>query len=94
MTNEKLEELLLQMSADIAEIKTKMDADYRALYGNGKPGLLSDMAELERRMLTMENAVSAIRDSRKRNWGMVVAIAAWVASAAVNIIGAWIQHGR
>lgn len=92
MTNEKLEDLLLQMSADIAEIKTKMDADYRALYGNGKPGLLSGMAELDKRMTAMEGAVKSILESRRRNWGMVVAIAAWVASVLVNLFSAWIQR--
>ena len=90
MTDTQRDELLIRLASDVAEVKLMTGNDYKALYGNGKPGLLDAMAVMERRVSELEGEVKA----RKRHWVAVCGIIAWVASAAINLLGAWIQHGR
>lgn len=90
MTDTQRDELLIKLATDVAEVKMQTRNDYKALYGNGKPGLLDSLAVVERRVSELEGEAKA----RKRHWVAICGIIAWVASAAVNLIGAWIQHGR
>ena len=90
MTDAQRDALLIKLASDIAEMKMQTRNDYKALYGNGKPGLIDTVAVLERRVSEMEGDAKA----RKRHWLAIVGIVSWVASAAINLIGAWIQHGR
>ena len=90
MTDTQRDELLIKLATDVAEVKLKIGNDFKALYGNGKPGLIDTVAVLERRISELEGEAKA----RKRHWVAICGIIAWVASAAVNLIGAWIQHGR
>ena len=90
MTDTQRDDLLIRLASDVAEVKLKTSNDYKAIYGNGKPGLIDTVAVLERRVSELEGDVKA----RKRNWLAICGIIAWVASAAVNLIGAWLQHGR
>ena len=54
MTDAKRDELLLQIWAKLGEIDTKLNADYRALHGNGTPGLVDKHNELEKKVLALE----------------------------------------
>lgn len=54
----------------LARIETKLDADYRALHGNGHPGLIERVADLETAMEEQK--------SRHKWWRE---LAGWVAAA-------------
>lgn len=58
MTDSKRDELLLQIWQKLGEIDTKLNADYRALHGNGSPGLVEKHNELEKRVQAVEQAQS------------------------------------
>ena len=49
MTNFEREviEKLTQLQADVDHIKSDLKEDYRVLYGNGQPGLISRVRDLE-----------------------------------------------
>lgn len=70
-----IEELILQIHAKVSEINTKLENDYRALYGNGKPGLIADVAELQKEL--------AIIKAKQSWWGS--AIAGWLSVIAFII---------
>lgn len=70
-----IEELILQIHAKVSEIDTKLENDYRALYGNGKPGLIADVAELQKEL--------AVIKAKQSWWGS--AIAGWLSVVAFII---------
>ena len=70
-----IEELIIQTHAKVSEIDAKLGADYRALYGNGKPGLIADVAELQKEL--------AIIKAKQSWWGS--AIAGWLSVIAFII---------
>lgn len=70
-----IEELILQIHAKVSEIDTKLENDYRALYGNGKPGLIADVAELQKEL--------AVIKAKQSWWGS--AIAGWLSVIAFII---------
>lgn len=90
MDKDKMDEMIVKFSAEIAEYKQKVKADEKVIFGNGKPGLIDTVAILERRISMLE----ADKKNIKRNIAGVLAIVAWVASAAVNLVSAWLQSGR
>lgn len=75
-------ELLREIYSDIQVIKTKLEADYRALYGNGKPGLVADMEDVKREICLMK--------AKQSWWGSALAgwlsILAWLVSTAIAFI--------
>ena len=81
MSPDRLEELLLQVSKDISEIKTKISAINKALWGNGHPGLVEKVNDLEQRMASME----AENKGRRHSWALIGGIAAFVISTLVNV---------
>ena len=46
MENNDTNSLIREIYAEVREIKTKLESDYRALYGNGHPGLLDRVSKL------------------------------------------------
>lgn len=83
MTDDKVEELLLKVSSDISEIKTNIRAINKALYGNGHPGLVEQVSDLDRRITTIE----AESRGSKHSWVLVGGLLAFVVSTVVNILG-------
>ena len=82
--SEENETLIREIYADVREIKTKLDRDYAALYGNGHPGLID-------RVQKLENEFSKMHEKRKwyREWlGWIFAAIAFFANYVPNIIGA------
>lgn len=61
----------------LASIEVKLDADYRALHGNGKPGLLDRVNKLENSMYAGGMV-----------YRVIVSIAAWIITTAVAIYAA------
>ena len=49
MTPDELanQKMLTRLATDIAEIKTIVKQDHKAIFGNGQPGLLDRVAKLE-----------------------------------------------
>lgn len=69
------EKLVRDIYADVREIKTKLESDYRALYGNGQPGLVAKVAELQKEL--------AVIKAKQSWWGS--AIAGWLSVIAFII---------
>lgn len=68
-------ELLRQIYADIQVIKNNLENDYKAIHGNGKPGLLADVTELQKEL--------AVIKAKQSWWGS--AIAGWLSVIAFII---------
>ncbi len=69
------EKLVRDIYADVREIKTKLESDYRALYGNGQPGLVAKVASIEQDV--------AVIKAKQSWWGS--AIAGWLSVVAFII---------
>ena len=74
--------LIRQIYADLQVIKTKMDSDYRALYGNGKPGLIDEVANLKRDLAIIK-AKQSWFGSSIAGW---VSVLAWLITTIVSIL--------
>lgn len=61
----------------LTSIEVKLDADYRALHGNGKPGLLDRVSKLENSMYAGGMLYRA-----------VVSFVAWIITLAVALYAA------
>lgn len=68
-----------EVKKKLGEIDVKLDADYHVLHGNGKPGLVSEHSDLEKRVHKLEilNGITA---------KVVVAIC-WIITTAIAIWG-------
>lgn len=77
------EKLVRDIYADVREIKTKLESDYRALYGNGQPGLVAKVASIEREL--------AVARARSSWWGSALAgwlsILAWLVTTTIAVVG-------
>lgn len=79
---EDTDTLIRQIYADLQVIKTKMDSDYRALYGNGKPGLIDDVANLKSDIAIIK-AKQSWFGSSLAGW---LSLLAWLITTAVSIL--------
>lgn len=73
-----------EVKASIARIETKLDADYRALHGNGSPGLVTRTGALEKAVATMSERM----DAHERSGGRIVAFLGWLATAITAVYAA------
>ena len=77
-----IEELIIQTHAKVSEIDAKLGADYRALYGNGKPGLIADVSELQKEL--------AVIKAKQSWWGSAIAgwlsVIAFIITTAISIV--------
>lgn len=74
-----LKDSISELEKSVVEIKDHLDADYSALHGNGKPGLLVEHQNLEKRVHTLEiklNTQSGIA-------GKIVIALAWLVTTAI-----------
>lgn len=66
----------------LSRIETKLDADYRALYGNGRPGLIDDMSNVKRDICLLK--------ARQSWWGTALAgwlsILSWLATTGIAVV--------
>jgi len=67
----------------LARIETKLDADYRELHGNGRPGLIQRVGELEGDLEEVK--------SRHKWWRE---LAGWVAAVAATAISYFQTRGE
>lgn len=84
MTDRERDQKILQMAEDVAEIKVKVSSDYRAIYGNGKPGLIEDMRNVTQRLVVLEQR----EEERKHRHGALAAVIAFLVNAAIAIYAA------
>ena len=74
--------LLMEIHADVQVIKAKLDSDYRALYGNGHPGLIEEVANLKRDLAILK-AKQSWFGSSIAGW---VSVLAWLITTIVSIL--------
>lgn len=65
----------------LGRIETKLDNDFRALHGNGQPGLLEKHEKLENRVSSLEQRV----DTQSGIAGKVVIGVAWLVTTAIAL---------
>lgn len=68
----------------LGRIETKLDTDYRTLHGNGKPGLVDEVDDLEHRVRDLE----ARQAAKHRCLGAVAAATGFVVNAAIAVYAA------
>lgn len=76
---DELKDSISDLEKNVVELKDHLDADYAALHGNGKPGLLVDHQELEKRVHTLE--IKA--DTQSGLAGKIVIALAWLVTTAI-----------
>ena len=76
------ENLIREIYAKVKEIDANLKHDYRALYGNGHPGLIADVAELQKELVVIK-AKQSWFGSAIAGW---VSVIAWLITTAVSII--------
>lgn len=74
--------LLMEIHADVQVIKAKLDSDYRALYGNGHPGLIEEVSELKRDLAIIK-AKNSWFGTAIAGW---VSVIAWLITTAVSVV--------
>ena len=79
-----IEEFQKDVIDRLARIEEAINNDYKALYGNGKPGLLDRMVAIESKMQLMQAEASSNRDWFTRiresiGWLVTTAIAVYAA---------------
>lgn len=81
MTNEQRDKLLIQISCDITEIKTKQNADYKLLHGNGTPGLVTKCEGFDKRITKIED------DHKKdaKHYGIIAGVVAFIVNAGIAL---------
>lgn len=74
----------------LGRIETKLDADYRALHGNGHPGLIDKHSDLEQRVRILETSqtptngelqdrIQSVEDRHRSNDKKGSAAVTWIA---------------
>ncbi len=65
----------------LGRIETKVDADFRVLYGNGKPGLIKEVSDLCARILRIEESHTTEESTVGKHAGIV----AWIISTIIAV---------
>ena len=74
MTDGERDELLIRLDERTKKILLDMKDDYRALYGNGRPGLLDRVQSLE-----------DWKAARDRHYGAIAGVIGFIINAAIAI---------
>lgn len=77
-----------KIDSRLTKIETNLETDYHELYGNGKPGLIKEVANINKKLTIMDvkNTLNA---------GVVstlIGVLAWIITTVIAIYGA-IKHG-
>ena len=54
---DEVKKAISELEKNVVQLNDHLDADYAALHGNGKPGLLVEHQELEKRVASLEHLV-------------------------------------
>lgn len=82
MTDSERDNMIMAIHSDIQVMKMKLDNDYKIINGNGQPGLVSRVAEIEKKLAVM----AASQNS-------VLRMLAWLATFGLAIYGAFFKKG-
>lgn len=82
MTDSERDKMIMDIYADVQTVKTKLETDYRALYGNGSPGLVARVTDIEKKLAAMNSSASS-----------VLRLLAWLATVIVAIYAAFFKKG-
>ena len=89
MTDAERDRVLMQILQEVSEMRVKLSADYSALYGNGKPGLLEEVKQITARVVTLE-----VRDKEhSRRTGLIAGIVGFIINAALAVWAA-LRHSN
>ncbi|OGV32837.1 MAG: hypothetical protein A2020_07970 [Lentisphaerae bacterium GWF2_45_14] len=81
MTNSERDDLLIEISKNVAVINTKLDADFRALHGNGQPGLIYNVGAIKERVQAIEDAHKA----EGKHIGFIAVIVAFCVNTGLGL---------
>ena len=81
MTDSERDRMLMEIHADMQVVKTKLETDYRALYGNGT-GLVARVTDIEKKIASMTSSTNSI-----------LRLLAWLATIIVAIYAAFFKRG-
>ena len=91
--NEKLNEKLTELSGKFERMSEKMDGHgkqlnrvYEALYGNGKPGLISEFRSLRENVQQHHESVKEIKNRSHSDWKWVITTLIAIAAVAVSLM--------
>ena len=76
---DSLKDSISELEKSVVELKDHLDADYSALHGNGKPGLIADHQDLEKRVHTLEMRV----DTQSGIAGKIIIGIAWLITTII-----------
>lgn len=63
MTENERDNLILKIASDVEVIKHDLEHDYKALYGNGKPGLIAEVQELNTQVRLIKQSQAGWRQA-------------------------------
>ena len=72
----------------LGRIETKLDADFRALHGNGRPGLIDKHTMLEDRVQVLEDQ----HKSESKHLGLVAVVVGFLINGAISVYGAFFKN--
>ena len=87
MANEEIQSDIKDIIDRLGRIETKLDNDGKAIYGNGKPGLLDRMVSLESKLQVIQAQADANRDWFTRIRDSV----GWLATTAIAVYAAFFR---
>ena len=88
MTDADRDRYLMQLVADVADIKSKVINDYNAIYGNGKPGLLEDVKNITTRVGILESK----QKEQSKHTGIVAGVIGFIINAVIALYAALKNH--
>ena len=77
-----------EVKESLARMETKLDADYKALHGNGRPGVVEQTQDLTRRLDAVEDRLNAAEKSGRHAAGFV----AWLVATATAVYAAFFKN--
>lgn len=81
MTENERDRMLINIEKMISAMNVKIDSDFRALYGNGKPGLIEDMKNITERVVTLETR----EKERSHHYGVFAGVIGFIINAALAL---------
>ena len=77
MTDAERDELLIRLDERTKKIASDLENDYKALYGNGQPGLVSRVQKLE-----------DWKDSKQKHYGTLACVIGFIINAVIAMYAA------
>lgn len=78
---DELKNAISELEKNVVQLRGHLDADYSALHGNGKPGLLTEHQDLEKRVSALEIKIS----TQSGIAGKITIAVAWLITTAIAV---------